>query len=137
MPLPFNIRMKREGYPELFYVGNILRQPLTGLSTSVEKIQKNSDQVRRMVRAFLRASRAFKNEKTEFVAFAQKRFALSRSVTEEAYDYLVDALSQDGVVEDVILQRAIDDAKKSLGVSKPIEQKDIVDYTFIRAALAK
>ena len=89
------------------------------------------------LRTDIDASRAFKNEKTEFVAFAQKRFALSRSVTEEAYDYLVDALSQDGVVEDVILQRAIDDAKKSLAVSKLIEQKDIVDYTFIRAALAK
>ena len=90
-----------------------------------------------MVRAFIRASRAFKNEKAEFVGFAQKRFALSKSVTEEAYDYLVDALSQDGMVEDTILQRAIDDAKKSLGVSKSIEQKEIVDYSFIRAALAK
>jgi len=72
--------MKPEGYPELFYVGIILRQPLTGLSTSLDKIQKNPDQMRRMVRAFIRASRAFKNEKAEFVAFAQKRFALSKGV---------------------------------------------------------
>lgn len=137
MPLPFNIQMKREGYRELFYVGNILRQPLTGLSTSQEKIQKSPDQVRRITRAFVRASRAFKNEKNEFVAFAQKRFALSKSVTEEAYDYLVDALSQDGAVEEAILQRAIDDARKSLGVTKSIEQKDVVDYSFLRAALGK
>lgn len=137
MPLPFNIQMKKEGYRELFYVGNILRQPLTGLSTSQEKIQKSPDQVRRITRAFVRASRAFKSEKNEFVAFAQKRFALSKSVTEEAYDYLVDALSQDGAVEEAILQRAIDEARKSLGVTKSIEQKDVVDYSFLRAALGK
>lgn len=137
MPLPFNIRMKKEGFNELLYVGKILNQPLTGLATSMDKIQKNPEQIRRMVRAFVRASRAFKNERAEFVAFAQKKFSLSKDVTEEAYDYLIDALSQDGFVDEPVLQRAIDDAKKSLGVSKPVNQVDVVDYSFLRAALKR
>ena len=52
MPLPFNIQLKKEGYHELFYAGKILQRPLTGLATSLEKIQKNPGQVQRMVRAF-------------------------------------------------------------------------------------
>jgi NitT/TauT family transport system substrate-binding protein len=41
MPVPLNIQLKKEGYHELVYAGKILQRPLTGLATSVEKIQKN------------------------------------------------------------------------------------------------
>ena len=60
MPVPLNIQLKKEGYHELVYAGKILQRPLTGLATSVEKIQKNPGQVQRMVRAFVRATRALK-----------------------------------------------------------------------------
>src|SRR6185369_12482007 len=60
MPVPLNIQLKKEGYHELVYAGKILQRPLTGLATSLEKIQKNPAQVQHMVRAFLRATRALK-----------------------------------------------------------------------------
>lgn len=63
MPVPLNIQLKKEGYHELVYAGNILQRPLTGLVTTVEKIHRNPNQVQRMVRAFLRASRALKAER--------------------------------------------------------------------------
>ena len=61
MPVPLNIQLKKEGYHELVYAGKILQRPLTGLATSLEKIQKNTAQVQHMVRAFLRATRALKS----------------------------------------------------------------------------
>jgi NitT/TauT family transport system substrate-binding protein len=137
MALPLNIRLKKEGYRELFYVGKILQQPLTGLATSREKIQKNPQQIQRMMRAFVRSMQAFKNERAGFISFAQKKFGLSKEVTEEAYDYMIDSLSQDGFVESSVLDNAIEDAKKLLGSDKPIPQTDVVDYSFLRAALKK
>lgn len=135
MPIPWNIQMKKEGYNELVYAGKILQRPLTGLATSTEKIRKNPNQVQRMLRAFVRATRALKNEREGFISFAQKKFGYSRDVTEEAYRYLVDALSQDGFVEDSVLQSAIDEGKSVVGVTKPISQADVVDYSFLRAAV--
>src|SRR6185436_19393411 len=70
MPVPLNIQLKKEGYHELVYAGKILQRPLTGLATSVEKIQKNPGQVQRMVRA----TRALKAERAGFIAFAQKKY---------------------------------------------------------------
>jgi hypothetical protein len=75
-------------------------RPLIGLATSVERIQKNPRQVHRMVRGFLRATRALKSEKAGFIAFAQKKYGYSKDLLEEAYKYLVDALSQHGFVDD-------------------------------------
>ena len=137
MPVPLNIQLKKEGYHELVYAGKILQRPLTGLATSVEKIQKNPGQVQRMVRAFVRATRALKAERAGFIAFAQKKYGYSKEVMEEAYKYLIDALAQDGFVDDSSLQAAIDEAKSLAKITKSVSQSDVVDYNFLRAATKK
>ena len=137
MPVPLNIQLKKQGYHELVYAGNILQRPLTGLATSMEKIQKNPGQVQRMVRGFLRATRAFKSEKTGFIAFAQKKYGYSKDILEEAYKYMVEALAQDGFVDDTSLQAAIDEAKSLAKITKPVHTADVVDYSFLRAAVKK
>jgi len=87
-----------------------------------------------MVRAFLRATRALKTERAGFIAFAQRKYGYSKDVMEEAYKYMIDALSQDGFVDDAALQAAIDEAKSLAKITKPISQADVVDYSFLRAA---
>ena len=56
---------------------------------------------------------------------------------DEAYKHLVDALSQGGFVEDSSLQATIDEAKTLAKTTKPISQSDVVDYSFLRAAVKK
>jgi NitT/TauT family transport system substrate-binding protein len=137
MPLPFNIQMKKDGYRELFYAGKVLQRPLTGLATTTEKIKKNPRQVQRMVRAFLRTTRSLKTERNDFLAFAQKKFGFSKEVTEDAYKVMIDALSNDGFVEDSVLQSAIDEAKTVANVVKPVSHADVVDYSFLREAIKR
>jgi ABC-type nitrate/sulfonate/bicarbonate transport system substrate-binding protein len=137
MPLPFNIQMKKDGYRELFYAGKVLHRPLTGLATTTDKIKKNPRQVQRMVRAFLRTTRALKSERNEFLAFAQKKFGFTKEVVEEAYKVMVDALSNDGIVEDSVLQSAIDEAKAVANVTKPVTHADVTDYSFLREAIRR
>jgi ABC-type nitrate/sulfonate/bicarbonate transport system substrate-binding protein len=132
--IPLNIQMRKEGFNELFYAGKILQRPLTGIAATSDKIRKNPQQVQRMLRAFVRASRALKSERGEFISFAQKKFGYSREVTEEAYTYLVDALAHDGLVDDSVLQNAIDESKSVVNVSKAISRSDVVDYSFLKQA---
>jgi hypothetical protein len=61
----------------------------------------------------------------------------SRDIMDEACKYLVDALAQDGFVDNKALQAAIDEAKSVVNVSKPISESDVVDYSFLRAAVKK
>ena len=73
MPVPFNIQLKKEGYHELVYAGKILQRPLTGLAPRLEKIKKNPGQVQRMVRAFLRATRALKERAGRLSSHSRRR----------------------------------------------------------------
>ena len=86
---------------------------------------------------FLRATRALKGERAGFISFAQRKYGYSKEVMEEAYKYLVDALAQDGFVEDASLQAAIDEAKSLAKITKQIPQSDVVDYSFLRVAVKK
>ena len=88
-----------------------------------------------MVRAFLRSSRALKTERAGFISFAQRKYGYSKDVMEEAYKYMVDALSQDGFVDDSAMQAAIDEGKSLAKITKPIAISDIVDYSFLRTAV--
>ena len=90
-----------------------------------------------MVRAFVRSTRALKSERAGFIAFAQRKYGYSKEVLEEAYKYLVDAIAQDGFVDDGALQAAIDEAKTLAKVTKAINPSEIVDYSFLRAAVKK
>src|ERR1051325_90328 len=134
MSLPLNIRLRKEGYRELVYVGKILQQPLTGLVTSRDNIRRKPEQIQRVMRAFVRGMRAFKSDRPDFISFAQKKFGLSKDVTEETYDYLLDSLTQDGFVEPSVLEKAIEDAKKLVGSERTVAAKDVVDFSFLRAA---
>lgn len=49
---------------------------------------------------------------------------------EEAYKYLVDALSQGGFVDDASLQAAIDEAKSLAKITKSINPSDIATTAF-------
>jgi len=45
-------------------------------------------------------------------------------------------MSQDGFVEDALLQTMLDDERKLAGVSRAISASEVVDYRFLREALA-
>ncbi len=90
-----------------------------------------------MVRGFLRTTRALKSERNEFLVFAQKKFGFTKEVIEEAYKVMVDALSNDGIVEDSVLQSAIDEAKAVANVTKPVTHADVTDYSFLREAMRR
>ena len=78
-----------------------------------------------------------KTERAGFISFAQRKYGYSKETMEEAYKYLIDALSQDGFVDDTALKAAIDEAKSLAKVTKLISQSDVVDYGFLRAATKK
>lgn len=50
---------------------------------------------------------------------------------------MIEALSQEGFVDDGSLQAAIDEAKILAKITKPINLADVVDYSFLRTAVKK
>lgn len=136
MPVPWNSRMKRKGFKELLFAGGYLVQPLSGIVTSAAKLEKHSDQVRCMLRAYLLSLRRLRQEKNEAVEFIGRRFSLDRDTSEEVYKVVLETMSPDGTMPAAILEAYFEQVKKEPGAKKSIALGDIVDYQLLREAAA-
>jgi NitT/TauT family transport system substrate-binding protein len=132
MPVPWNIRMKQKGFKELIFAGRVLSQPLTGLATSKDKAEKNPEQVKKMLRGFLRTLRAVGEDKRGVTEFIAKKFGLDANSAEETYKVMLQTMSQDGMVSEADLKDLLEQARQETGTRREIVLKDIVDYSLLR-----
>jgi ABC-type nitrate/sulfonate/bicarbonate transport system substrate-binding protein len=132
MPVPWNSRMKQKGFREMVFAGNVISQPLTGIATSKEKIEKNRAQVAKVLRGFMRSLRAVREEKKDFIDFIGRKFNLEPRVAEETYQVVLQTLSEDGTVSQQALEDLLEQMKKETGIKREISVQDIVDYRLLR-----
>jgi ABC-type nitrate/sulfonate/bicarbonate transport system substrate-binding protein len=132
MPVPWNSRMKQKGFKEMVFAGKVFSQPLTGIATSKEKIDKNRPQVNKILRGFVRTLRAVREQRKEFTEFIARKFQLEPQVADETYQVVLQTLTEDGTVSPQALEELLDQTKKESGVTRKISVDDIVDYRLLR-----
>jgi hypothetical protein len=76
--------------------------------------------------------RAFKQDRKEAADFIGRRFNLEPQVAEEVYKIVLQTLSEDGTVNQEVLQDFLELVKKESGVKKPIALPEIVDYRLLK-----
>ena len=134
MPVPWNFRMKQKGFKELIYAGKVMSQPLTGLATSKEKVEKQPDQARRMLRGFIRSMKAMREDKKGVTEFIAKKFSLDAPTAEETYKIMIQTLTDDGTIAEADLKELLEDTKREAAVTREVVLRDIVDYSLLRRA---
>lgn len=132
MPVPWNFRLTQKGFKELIFTGKVLTQPLTGIATSREKVERNPEQIKKMLRGFLRSLKAVKEDKKDVVEFIGRRFGLDPATAEATHRIVLQTLSDDGTVSDAVLKDLLEQTKIEAGVKKDINIRDIVDYSLVR-----
>ena len=132
MPVPWNFRLTPKGFKELIFTGKVLTQPLTGIATSRERVERNPEQIKKMLRGFLRSLKAVKEDKKDVVEFIGRRFSLDPATAEATHRIVLQTLSDDGTVSDAVLKDLLEQTKLETGVKKDINMRDIVDYSLLR-----
>jgi NitT/TauT family transport system substrate-binding protein len=136
MPVPWNSRMKQKGFNELVFAGSLMPQPLTGIVVSAAKIDRNPEQIKRVLRGYLRSLRALRQDKQEVLRFISGRFGLDSQTSEDVYKVVLQTMSEDGTMSNSVLERYLDDVKKEPGAKRNVALGDIVDYRLLREAAA-
>jgi NitT/TauT family transport system substrate-binding protein len=132
MPAPWNSRMKQKGFKEMMFAGDVISDPLNGIVTSKEKLEKNPEQVKKVLRGFLRALYAVRTEKKDVSEFMAVKYNLDVRTAEDVYGTLIQTLTEDGTVSDQLLQEQLEQIKKEGGVKKDVVIGEIVDYRLVR-----
>ena len=129
---PHNFVAYRQGLKNLGFAGDFFRVPSTGIVTMQETLERNPDQVRRLIRALARARSFAKENKPATVAIL-KRFVKiqDEDLVSKIYDYHRKAETPDGKVDMALASEIVRDVRQTEGITKEIHVNQIFDFSYL------
>jgi ABC-type nitrate/sulfonate/bicarbonate transport system substrate-binding protein len=124
--------LKRKGYNILVNSGDYIELPVTGLSASVERMQKNPEEVRAVLRAIYRGLRFVKENREGSVRMIMKFLRVESAVAEETYGLSAKYLSDSGVSSDQAVQAAIENLGGGEG---KVDSSAVADFSLLREVI--
>jgi NitT/TauT family transport system substrate-binding protein len=132
---PYDALAEREGLRVLAVAGDILKDQLqAGLSTSDQKIRANPDQVRRMVRAFIKSLIFLHKEKTKVAEMIAQVWKIDLDLAQRSYQSTARTLSPDGSASEESVRRVIEQTLTANKQQKQVGLAQVEDLSFLRRA---
>jgi NitT/TauT family transport system substrate-binding protein len=125
-------RTEQLGLSSLLYLGDVVDLRLGGLAVATDKIEKNPDQIRRVVRATWRGIEFLKVNKKETLAIMQDYLKLTSPTVERVYQYALKSLTIDGGVAKASLENELRLLKDRLKLKDDIPMDKVADWRFVR-----
>ncbi|HUR71677.1 MAG TPA: ABC transporter substrate-binding protein [Candidatus Limnocylindrales bacterium] len=130
-------RTEKLGYNNLLYLGDVVNLRLGGFAVSNDKIQRNPEQITRVVRATLKGVRFMKINKPETMAIMRDYLKISGDYVEKIYLFALKSLNEDGLVAKNSLDNEIRLAREQLKVKDEVPESRVAEWKFIKDVLAK
>ncbi|HTF93280.1 MAG TPA: ABC transporter substrate-binding protein [Verrucomicrobiae bacterium] len=131
---PLDFEARRQGMNILARANDIFVFPETGLVTSVKKLQDKPDEIKRVIRAGIKANRYIRNNRDGTVQFLIEWLKLTRENAAATYDSVVKVYDDDINLCDKGLRLVVDETKKSMKLTRDVPYSDIADLSILREA---
>jgi NitT/TauT family transport system substrate-binding protein len=130
-------RTEKLGFNNLLYLGDVVNLRLGGFAVSNDKIQRNPEQISRVIRATLRGVRFLKNNKPESLAIMRDYLKISGDYVEKIYQFAMTSLNEDGLVAKNSLDTEIRLAREQLKIKDEVPESKLAEWKFIKDILTK
>ncbi len=130
-------RTEKLGFNNLLYFGDVVNLRLGGFAVNTDKIQRNPEQIIRVIRATLKGVRFMKTNKPETMAIMRDYLKISGDYVEKIYLFALKSLNEDGLVAKNSLDTEIRLAREQLKVKDEVAESKVAEWKFIKEILAK
>jgi ABC-type nitrate/sulfonate/bicarbonate transport system substrate-binding protein len=134
---PADTQMEKQGYRILARAYELFSFPYLGLGTHTRKIKEKPDEIRRVIKATIRANRFIRDNRDEAVRTLIAWGKVEREFAYASYDALRNLFNVDGAVPEDGLKLVIEQARRNAKVTRDIMPNEVVDLTFLREAQAE
>ena len=134
---PADTQMEKQGYRILARAYELFSFPYLGLGTHTRKIKEKPDEIRRVIKATIRANRFIRDNRDEAVRALIAWGKVEREFAYASYDALRNLFNADGAVPEDGLKLVIEQARRNAKVIREIMPNEVVDLTFLREAQAE
>jgi len=131
---PADTQMEKQGYKILARAYELFSFPYLGLGTHLRKIREKPDEIRRVIKATIRANRFIRDNRDDAVKTLIAWGKVEREFAYASYDALKNLFNADGSVPEDGLKLVIDQARRSAKVTREVASGEVVDLSFLRAA---
>jgi NitT/TauT family transport system substrate-binding protein len=134
---PADTLMEKQGYKILARAYELFSFPYLGLGTHTRKIKEKPDEIRRVLKATIRANRFIRDNRDEAVRTLIGWGQVEREFAYASYDALRNLFNADGGVPEDGLKLVIDQARRGAKVTREVAPSEVADLTFLREAQAE
>jgi ABC-type nitrate/sulfonate/bicarbonate transport system substrate-binding protein len=134
VPPPFNFEAESKGFVRLMSAAEVFETSVSGLAVHNDTLRDKRLQVKKMLRAVLKAQGFIRNNKGESVRVIADWLKLDPQIATASYDIYVKGMTANGVVPDRVLESDIERARKELQVKEAVATNKVVDFSLLREA---
>jgi len=134
MSPPADTQLAKQGYRILARAYELFNFPYLGLGTHLRKIKEKPQEIRRVIKATVRANRFIRDHRDESARTLIAWGKVDSEFAYASYDALRVLFNSDGAVNRDGLKLVIDLARRNAKVTREVAPGDVADLTFLRDA---
>ena len=132
---PGNSRAEASGFKSLLSVRDLFPFPVNGIGVSEQKLKNNKEEVRKIVRALLRANRYILTNPKGAIKILSVWGRTKPEVAEEAYNVNVKNYSRNLLVPKATLENVIESTRWNVESKTNVAVEDVFDFGLVREVL--
>lgn len=132
VPVPAVAILKREGFNEVSFVGDVVEFASNGYTTTEQRIREQPQEVKKVVRGLYRGLRYAKENPEGTVSVIQREWKVDREIATESYGAIVKALNEDGMISEKQLRVHFDIIRKTEKNIGDIPVEKVADFRLLR-----
>ncbi len=132
---PSDLIAESRGFKSLVRTQDILVFPVNGVGVSEQKLRTNRGEVKRVLRALLKANRFILDNRKGSIDILQKWGRSPAAAAEQAYAATAANYSRNLLVSNDALEKVIDSAELNLEVKRDVSLGDVFDFSIVRKIL--
>jgi len=130
-------KAEKLGLVSVMYLGDVVNTRLGGFGVSFDKIRKQPTQITRVIRATLKGVRFLRDNKPETLAIMRDYLKVSPEAAVKIHEFSLRSLNADGGVAKSTMDAEIRLAREQLKLTEEITEDKIMDWRFLKEALAQ
>jgi ABC-type nitrate/sulfonate/bicarbonate transport system substrate-binding protein len=114
---------------------DVFETSVSGLALHIDTLRDKPAQVKKMLRALLKAQNFIRANKSDSVRVIADWLKLEPGIAQASYDIYVKGMSSNGLVGDRVLESDIERARKDQQVKETVTIGKVVDFAIQREVL--
>ena len=131
---PIDFLGRKQGFVILASAHELFSYPASGLTASVKKIKEKPEEVKRVIKAGIKANRYIPQNRAGTIQVIADWLKIDQEMATATYDSVSKAFNDDGSIPEDGLRLVIEEAKRTAKINREVPINEVEDLSSLREA---